>query len=87
MTPAPEPFTVPEVCTLTGATKHQLRYWDISDLIHPSIQGTEGRPGKRRLYSWNDVEAVRDILEMLKTKTLQQIRAEVPRWQELRSEA
>jgi len=42
-----------------------LRYWDHVDLVNPSIQGTDGRPGRRRLYSFRDLVALRVIKSLL----------------------
>jgi len=50
---------------LTGCTQHQLRYWDRVDLVRPSIQGTGGRPGVRRLYSFRDLVALRVVRSLL----------------------
>ena len=58
-------FTAQQACQLTGCTPHQLRYWDRVDLLRPSIQATGGRPGRRRLYSFRDLVALRVIKSLL----------------------
>jgi DNA-binding transcriptional MerR regulator len=60
-----EGFTAQQACRLTDCTAHQLRYWDRVRLIQPSIQGTGGRPGKRRLYSFRDLVALRVVKSLL----------------------
>lgn len=60
-----EGFTAQQACRLTDCTAHQLRYWDRVALIQPSIQGTGGRPGKRRLYSFRDLVALRVVKSLL----------------------
>lgn len=60
-----EGFTAQQASTLTGCTPHQLRYWDQVKLIQPSVQRTGGRPGRRRLYSFRDLVALRVIKSLL----------------------
>jgi len=62
---AVDAFTAQQACQLTGCTPHQLRYWDRVDLLRPSIQGTGGRPGRRRLYSFRDLVALRVVKSLL----------------------
>ncbi|MCP3995127.1 MAG: MerR family transcriptional regulator [bacterium] len=58
-------FTAQQASVLTGCTAHQLRYWDKVDLVVPSIQGSGGRPGRRRLYSFRDLVALRVVKSLL----------------------
>lgn len=58
-------FTAQQACQFTGCTPHQLRYWDRVDLLRPSVQATGGRPGKRRLYSFRDLVALRVVKSLL----------------------
>jgi DNA-binding transcriptional MerR regulator len=58
-------FTAQQASQLTGCTQHQLRYWDRVDLVRPTIQGTGGRPGVRRLYSFRDLVALRVVRSLL----------------------
>jgi len=58
-------FTAQQACQFTGCTSHQLRYWDRVDLLRPSIQSTGGRPGRRRLYSFRDLVALRVVKSLL----------------------
>lgn len=58
-------FTAQQASKLTSCTAHQLRYWDKVNLMRPSIQGTDGRPGRRRLYSFRDLVALRVVKSLL----------------------
>jgi len=60
-----EGFTAQQTSILTGCTAHQLRYWDKVDLVRPSLQRTDGRPGRRRLYSFRDLVALRVVKSLL----------------------
>ncbi|HAX82396.1 MAG TPA: hypothetical protein DCY40_07515, partial [Actinobacteria bacterium] len=63
--PGLEGFTAQQACRLTGCTAHQLRYWDRVKLIQPSLQHTGGRPGRRRLYTFRDLVALRVVRSLL----------------------
>lgn len=68
-------FTAEQACKLTNCTPHQLRYWDRVALVSPSIQGTGGRPGVRRLYSFRDLVALRVVRSLLDNgMSLQRVR-------------
>ena len=70
-----EGFTAQQAIRLTGCTAHQLRYWDRVDLVQPSVQGTGGRPGRRRLYSFRDLVALRVVKSLLDNgMSLQRVR-------------
>ncbi len=58
-------FTAEQACKLTECTPHQLRYWDRIELVKPTVQGTGGRPGVRRLYSFRDLVALRVVRSLL----------------------
>ncbi|MEN8112953.1 MAG: MerR family transcriptional regulator [Actinomycetota bacterium] len=58
-------FTAQQATRLTGCTPHQLRYWDKVALVQPSLQRTGGRPGRRRLYSFRDLVALRVVRSLL----------------------
>jgi DNA-binding transcriptional MerR regulator len=60
-----EGFTAQQATRLTGCTPHQLRYWDKVALVEPSLQQTGGRPGRRRLYSFRDLIALRVVKSLL----------------------
>lgn len=60
-----EGFTARQASRLTNCTPHQLRYWDSVGLVKPSIQGTGGRPGVRRLYSFRDLVSLRVVRGLL----------------------
>ena len=60
-----EGFTAAQACQLTSCTPHQLRYWDKVGLVSPSIQTTDGRPGRRRIYSFRDLVGLRVVKSLL----------------------
>ncbi len=60
-----ETFTAQQASRLTSCTAHQLRYWDRVGLVKPSVQGTGGRPGRRRLYAFRDLVALRVVKSLL----------------------
>lgn len=60
-----EGFTAQQASRLTACTAHQLRYWDKVNLVEPTIQSTGGRPGRRRLYSFRDLVALRVVKSLL----------------------
>jgi DNA-binding transcriptional MerR regulator len=60
-----EGFTAHQACKFTGCTPRQLRYWDQIGLVVPSVQGTGGRPGVPRLYSFRDLVALRVVRSLL----------------------
>jgi len=68
-------FSAEQASKLTNCTPHQLRYWDRVRLVIPSIQGTGGRPGIRRLYSFRDLVALRVVRSLLDNgMSLQRVR-------------
>lgn len=79
-----EGFTAQQASKLTACTPHQLRYWDKVGLVRPSIQQTNGRPGRRRLYSFRDLVALRVVKSLLDNgMSIQRIRRA---WDYLRRE-
>jgi len=58
-------YTAEQTCRLTNCTPHQLRYWDRISLVKPSVQGTGGRPGVRRIYSFRDLVALRVVRSLI----------------------
>jgi DNA-binding transcriptional MerR regulator len=60
-----EGFTAQQASRLTDCTAHQLRYWDKVGLVEPTLQQTGGRPGRRRLYSFRDLVALRVVKSLL----------------------
>jgi DNA-binding transcriptional MerR regulator len=60
-----EGFTAHQASKFTGCTPRQLRYWDQIGLVSPSVQGTGGRPGVPRLYSFRDLVALRVVKSLL----------------------
>jgi DNA-binding transcriptional MerR regulator len=70
-----EGFTAHQACKFTGCTPRQLRYWDKIGLVEPSVQGTGGRPGVPRLYSFRDLIALRVVRSLLDSgMSLQRVR-------------
>src|SRR5438034_7222744 len=60
-----EGFTAHQATKFTGCTPRQLRYWDQIKLVTPSVQGTGGRPGVPRLYSFRDLVALKVVKSLL----------------------
>ncbi len=60
-----EGFTSSEAMRFTGCSYNQLRYWDRVSLVKPSIKGTGGRPGVRRIYNLQDLVALRVIKSLI----------------------
>src|SRR6187200_291669 len=60
-----EGFTAHQATKFTGCSPRQLRYWDQIGLVRPTVQGTGGRPGVPRLYSFRDLVALRVVKSLL----------------------
>jgi len=60
-----EGFTAHQATKFTGCTPRQLRYWDQINLVTPSVQGTGGRPGVPRMYSFRDLVALKVVKSLL----------------------
>ena len=60
-----EGFTAHQATKFTGCTSRQLRYWDQIGLVRPGVQGTGGRPGVPRLYSFRDLVALKVVKSLL----------------------
>ena len=70
-----EGFSAQQACRFTGCTAHQLRYWDRVNLLRPTLQRTGGRPGRRRLYAFRDLVALRVVKSLLDNgMSLQRVR-------------
>ena len=77
-------FTAEQACRLSNCTHHQLRYWDRVGLVTPTLQGSGGRPGVRRLYNFRDLVALRVVRSLLDNgMSLQRVRSA---WDYLRRE-
>ncbi len=80
-----EGFTAHQATKFTGCTARQLRYWDHIGLVRPSVQGTGGRPGVPRLYSFRDLVALKVVKSLLEGgMSLQRVRRA---WQYLNKRA
>lgn len=66
-------FTADRVRRLTGLTPRQIQYWDERGFIRPSLTKRKGR-GRRRLYSFRDLVALKVAAELRKSFSLQLIR-------------
>lgn len=61
---APVGYRGPTACNIVGITYRQLDYWARTDLVSPSVQRAEGS-GSQRLYSFNDIVALRVVKRLL----------------------
>jgi DNA-binding transcriptional MerR regulator len=76
-------YRVPEVCRIVGITYRQLDYWARTELLVPSIRDAAGS-GSQRLYSFEDLVALRVIKSLLDTGvSLQRVRKAVAVLQEM----
>ena len=67
----------PTVCKIVGITYRQLDYWARTELVTPSVRGADGS-GTQRLYSFDDIVALRVVKRLLDTGvSLQKVRAAV----------
>lgn len=57
-------YNVDTVIELTGLTARQIRYWDTTGLVSPSLQRAKGR-GSKRLYSFEDLVELRTVARLL----------------------
>ena len=57
-------YNVDTVLELTGLTARQIRYWDTTGLVSPSLQRAKGR-GSKRLYSFEDLVELRTVARLL----------------------
>ena len=58
-------FTSKQACYLSGCTPHQLRYWDKVNVVSPSIQSSNGKPGVPKYYSFRDIVSLRVVKTLL----------------------
>ena len=57
-------YRVPEVCRIVGITYRQLDYWARTGLVGSSIRQAAGH-GSRRVYSFEDLVALRVVARLL----------------------
>ena len=70
-------FRAPEARRIAGITYRQLDYWTRTGLVTPSVRDAHGS-GTQRLYSFQDLAALRVIKNLLDTGlTLQRVRRAV----------
>jgi DNA-binding transcriptional MerR regulator len=76
-------YRVPEVVKIVGITYRQLDYWARTGLVTPSIRDAAGS-GTQRLYSFEDLVALRVIKSLLDTGvSLQRVRKAVTHLQSM----
>jgi DNA-binding transcriptional MerR regulator len=76
-------YRVPEVVKIVGITYRQLDYWARTGLVTPSIRDAAGS-GTQRLYSFEDLVALRVIKSLLDTGvSLQRVRKAVAHLQSM----
>lgn len=74
---APVGYRGPTVCKIVGISYRQLDYWDRTELVTPSVREASGS-GSQRLYSFDDVVALRVVKRLVDTGvSLQRIRLAV----------
>jgi DNA-binding transcriptional MerR regulator len=74
---APVGYRGPTVCKIVGITYRQLDYWARTELVTPSVREAAGS-GSQRLYSFDDVVALRVVKRLVDTGvSLQRIRLAV----------
>ncbi len=67
----------PTACKIVGITYRQLDYWARTELVTPSVRGADGS-GTQRLYSFDDIVALRVVKRLLDTGvSLQKVRAAI----------
>lgn len=67
----------PTVTKIVGITYRQLDYWARTELVTPSVRGADGS-GTQRLYSFDDIVALRVVKRLLDTGvSLQKVRAAI----------
>ncbi len=69
-------FTAEQVCSLTGLTKRQLRYWDDTGFFSPTTIDEDRARTFGRIYSFRDVVGLRVIgdLRRVRRVPLQELR-------------
>lgn len=72
-----EGYRVPDVCRIVGISYRQLDYWARTELVTPSVRDAHGS-GTQRLYSFEDLLALKVIKKLLDTGvSLQRVRKAV----------
>ncbi len=56
-------YTARQIQRLTGASAHQLQYWEKTNLVVPSVQPARGR-GTPRIYSFSDLAFLQMIMTL-----------------------
>jgi DNA-binding transcriptional MerR regulator len=80
-------YRVPDVTRIIGISYRQLDYWARTGLVRPSIRDAQGS-GTQRLYSFQDLVALKVIKSLLDTGiSLQRVRKAVEYLQDMRKPA
>lgn len=67
-------FTTEHAARLSGLSKRQLSYWDTENVFHPSLsRGTKHQP-YGRIYSFQDIVALRTLAKLRQWFSLQKLR-------------
>lgn len=67
-------FTTEHAARLSGLSKRQLSYWDAENVFHPSLsRGTKHQP-YGRIYSFQDIVALRTLAKLRQRFSLQKLR-------------
>jgi len=67
----------PTVCKIVDISYRQLDYWARTELVTPSVRNAEGS-GTQRLYSFDDIVALRVVKRLLDTGvSLQKVRTAI----------
>jgi len=84
---AEEGYRVPDVCRIVGISYRQLDYWARTGLVRPSVRDAQGS-GTQRLYSFQDLVALKVIKSLLDTGvSLQRVRRAVEYLQDMKKPA
>ena len=67
-------FSIERVSRLTGLSVRQLRYWDEEGVYSPEYADEDRRQPYSRVYSFQDVVALRTLAQLRKHVSLQQLR-------------
>ena len=63
-------FAEDQTSRLTGVSVQQLRYWDKTALFSPKFGTHDGKDGTNRVYSFEDVAALRVLYVLTKTYSI-----------------
>jgi DNA-binding transcriptional MerR regulator len=67
-------FTMEQAAKLSGLTKRQLAYWDKTNVFSPSLVKRRGHQPFGRVYSFQDIVALRTLALLRKRFSLEKLR-------------